>query len=76
MSSLSKACFWVLLTLSVKKKKKSFQTIIGFLDLMRPSVINCCGNSESDNNLLNLIVFVRVNICYLDLKFLFFNLEV
>lgn len=60
MLSLSKACFWVLLTLSVKKK--SFQTIIGFLDLMRPSVINCCGNSESDNNLLNLIVFVRVNI--------------
>lgn len=27
-----KQCFWVLLTLSVKKK--SFQTIIGFLDLM------------------------------------------
>lgn len=70
MLSLSKACFWVLLTLSVKKKK-SFQTIIGFLDLMRPSVINCCGNSESDNNLLNLIVFVRVNIWYLDLKFFF-----
>lgn len=75
MLSLSKACFWVLLTLSVKKK--SLQTIIGFLDLMRPSLINCCGNSESDNNLLNLIVFVRVNIWYLDLKFFFlFNLEV
>lgn len=70
----SKACFWVLLTLSVKYKK-SFQTIIGFLDLMRPSVIYCCGNSESDNNLLNLIVFAKSK--YLVSRFkVFFNLEV